>query len=201
MTVSLVDYGLGNLGSVANMFKRLGVETRFVSTPEEIAASERLLLPGIGAFDHGMARLQDQGLDHALKEFAATGRPFLGICLGMQLLLDSSEEGSMSGLKLIPGASRRFATGSALRIPHMGWNSLAALRSDPLLDGVEHGARFYFVHSYHVVPADSDDALGTTPYGEDFVSVIRHANVMGAQFHPEKSHAFGMRMLGNFAEL
>lgn len=201
MTVSLVSYGLGNLGSVANMFKRLGVETRFVSTPEEIVESEKLLLPGIGAFDHGMGRLGASGLDDAVRDFAATGRPLLGICLGMQLLLDASEEGVAAGLGLIPGRSRRFDMSPPLRIPHMGWNSFTALRSDPLLTGVEHGARFYFVHSYHVVPDRPEHTLGVTPYGGEFVSVIRRDNVMGAQFHPEKSHAFGMRVLGNFAEL
>ena len=201
MTVSIVSYGLGNLGSVVNMLKRVGAESRLVSTPEEILGSDRLLLPGIGAFDTGMRLLDEQGLAPTIKEFAATGKPVFGICLGMQLLLDSSEEGVEPGLGLIPGTSARFAEQPDLRVPHMGWNIVTPAHNDPLVADLEPDSRFYFVHSYKVVPERDEDVLGTTVYGGAFASMVRSGNVMGAQFHPEKSHAFGMRVLRNFAAL
>lgn len=201
MTVSIVSYGLGNLGSVVNMLKRVGTESRLVSTPEEILDSDRLLLPGIGAFDTGMRLLNEEGLTPSIKQFAATGKPLFGICLGMQLLLDGSEEGVESGLGLIPGTSERFVEGPDLRVPHMGWNSVAPTRDDPLVADLEPDSRFYFVHSYKVVPTSDSDVLSTTGYGVPFASMIRSGNVMGAQFHPEKSHAFGMRVLTNFSAL
>jgi glutamine amidotransferase len=201
MTVSVVSYGLGNLGSVVNMLKRVDTEARLVSTPEEIADSDRLLLPGIGAFDTGMRLLDELGLTPAIKEFASTGKPVFGICLGMQLLLDHSEEGDAPGLGLIPGKSIRFEDRPDLRVPHMGWNIVTPVREDPLVAGLEADSRFYFVHSYKVVPASDADVLGTTAYGDQFASMIRSSNVMGAQFHPEKSHAFGKQVLKNFAAL
>lgn len=199
MTVSLVSYGLGNLGSVANILRRIGVETRIVSTPADILASDRLLLPGVGAFDTGATLLQAEGRADAIRDFAATGRPLLGICLGMQLLADSSEEGQAGGLGLIPGRSVRFPDSESLRVPHMGWNTIRPTRSDSLLAGLPDDSRVYFVHSYHVVPVRDADVLATTDYGGAFVSMVRSENVMGAQFHPEKSHAFGMALLKGFA--
>ncbi|MGV8970461.1 MAG: imidazole glycerol phosphate synthase subunit HisH [Microbacteriaceae bacterium] len=201
MTVSIISYGLGNLGSVANMLKRIGAETRFVSTPNEVIASDRLLLPGIGAFDTGMRLLHDQQLAPAIIKFAATGKPVFGICLGMQLLLDGSEEGEAPGLGLIPGTSKRFAEQPALRVPHMGWNTVDPTRDDPLVADLAPESRFYFVHSYKVVPERDEDVLGVTGYGDPFASMIRRDNVMGAQYHPEKSHAFGKQILKNFSNL
>ena len=201
MSVSVVDYGLGNLGSVANMFKRIGTDVRLISTPEAVAESDRVLLPGVGAFDHGMSRLTETGLAAALRDFGTTGKPLMGICLGMQLLLDASDEGELPGLGLIPGDTRRFEAAPGLRVPHMGWNSIRTLRDDPLISGVETASRFYFVHSYQVVPARSDDTLAVTDYGGEFTSIMRSGSIMGAQFHPEKSHAFGMTLLRNFAAL
>ncbi len=199
MTVSIVDYGLGNLGSVVNMLKRAGTDARLVSTPEELLASERVLLPGVGAFDEGMTRLNRQDLVTPLQDFAASGRPLFGICLGMQLLLDGSEEGQAAGLGLIPGRSVRFLESEGLRIPHMGWNTVDPTRDDPLVGGLPEDSRFYFVHSYRVVPERREDELATTEYSVRFASMVRSGNVMGAQFHPEKSHAFGMSILKNFA--
>jgi glutamine amidotransferase len=172
-----------------------------VSTPEEVLASDRLLLPGIGAFDTGMGLLREKGLDTAITEFAATGKPVLGICLGMQLLLDSSEEGTDAGLGLIPGTSVRFVDSPDLRVPHMGWNVVRPVRDDALVTDLEPESRFYFVHSYRVVPERAADVLGETDYGGTFASMIRSGNVMGAQYHPEKSHDFGKRILRNFSEL
>ena len=201
MSVSVVSYGLGNIGSVVNMFKRIGTEVRVITTPDEVATSDRVLLPGVGSFDHGMSRLAETGFADALREFAGTERPFLGICLGMQLLLDSSEEGELPGLGVIPGSTHRFESAPGLRIPHMGWNPVVMQREDTLVDGLEEANRFYFVHSYRVVPANDEHTLGVTDYGVDFASMIRAGNVMGAQFHPEKSHFFGMKVLRNFAAL
>ncbi|MDX2026926.1 imidazole glycerol phosphate synthase subunit HisH [Microcella sp.] len=199
MNISLVSYGLGNLGSVVNMGKRAGAKVTLVSTPDEVLASERVILPGVGAFDEGMDRLQSRGLVEALREFAASGRPLLGICLGMQLLLDGSEEGTSPGLGLVPGNSVRFSESAGVRVPHMGWNTVEPTRADPLVEGLPDDSRFYFVHSYRVVPNREEDQLATTNYGGPFASMIRADNVVGAQFHPEKSHAFGMTILKNFA--
>jgi glutamine amidotransferase len=201
VTVSLLAYGLGNLGSVANMLKRVGAESRIVRTPDEVLDSERLLLPGIGAFDSGMRLLDEQGLTPAIKEFAATGKPLLGICLGMQLLFDASEEGQAAGLGLIPGRSVRFREETGVRVPHMGWNLVEPTRHDPLTAELPAQSRFYFVHSYRVVPDDDAYVLGLTRYGVKFASMVRAGNVMGAQFHPEKSHDFGKRILTNFAAI
>jgi len=200
VTVSIVAYGLGNLGSVTNMLRRIGADSRLVQTPEEIAASDRLLLPGVGAFGAGMALLEQRGLVPAIRAFAASGRPVLGICLGMQLLLEGSEEGDAEGLGLIPGRSHRLPP-SAIRVPHMGWNLVTPTRADPLVGGLPDASRFYFVHSYHAVPEDPAHILGVTTYGVPFASMIRSENVMGAQYHPEKSHDFGKRVLANFARL
>lgn len=201
MTVSIVDYGLGNLGSVANMLRRVGAPSRRVSTPEDLLASERVLLPGIGAFDTATTLLRDAGLDDALREFAASGRPLFGICLGMQLLVDSSAEGESRGLGLLPGHCVRFSEDAGVRVPHMGWSRVALHQEVPLTAGLPEDARFYFVHTFHVVPARTADTLGTSEYGDRFVSMISRDNVMGAQFHPEKSHTFGMKILENFSRL
>lgn len=202
MTVSLVGYGLGNLGSVSNMLRRIGTEVRVITHAEEVATSDRILLPGVGAFDHGVRRLHETFFFEALREFAQTGKPMLGICLGMQLLADSSEEGEERGLGLIPGRSVKFVSGDGLRVPHMGWNTIEPTRvDDGLLAGLPDESRFYFVHSYHVQPVQPDHALAMTNYGGSFVSIVRDGNVMGAQFHPEKSHDFGKAVLRNFSTL
>ena len=201
MTVSLVNYGLGNLGSVVNMLKRVGAESRLVQTPEEILASERLLLPGIGAFDTGMRLLNEQGLVPAIREFAASGKPLFGICLGMQLLLDGSEEGVEPGLGLIPGTSKKFAEQPGVRVPHMGWNHAVATHDDPLMAGLDGESRFYFVHSYRVHVDDEKHSILKCTYGITFDAAVQNDNIFGAQFHPEKSHKFGMQLLKNFADL
>lgn len=199
--ISLVDYGVGNLGSVANMLKRVGAKSRMVTTADEILESDKVLLPGIGAFDTAVSRLAQDDLIAPLQDFAASGRPLLGICLGMQLLLDGSEEGELSGLGLIPGTSKRFSEDAGLRIPHMGWNIVTPTREDSLVAALPPESRFYFVHSYRVVPDRDEDVLGTADYGTTFAAMVRSGNVMGAQFHPEKSHTFGMTVLRNFAAL
>ena len=201
MKISVLDYGLGNCGSVVNMIRRLGADAVFVSTPEQITSSDRLLVPGVGRFDAGVEALSHEGRIDAVREFARAGKPLLGICLGMQLLLESSDEGRLAGLGLIRGRSVRFVEHGSLRVPHMGWNRIRAVREDPLIHSLDEVSRFYFLHSYHAVTADESDVLATTHYGLEFPSVLRRDNVMGAQFHPEKSHDFGKQLLRNFVNL
>ncbi len=199
--IGLVDYGLGNIGSVANMFKRVGAETTRVGTADEVAAVDKLLLPGVGSFDAGVTKLREPGLFDAIRDFAGSGRPLLGICLGMQLLMDGSDEGGLPGLGLLAGRSVRFDDSPGMRVPHMGWSHATPVREDPLVEDLPADSRFYFVHSFHVVPAAQEDTLAVTDYGVSFTSMVRSGNVMGAQFHPEKSHTFGMAIMRNFAAL
>lgn len=201
MIVSVVDYGLGNLGSVSNMLRRIGAQVRLARTPDDIAESEKLLLPGVGSFDTARELLEERELVEPLIHFAKTGRPMLGICLGMQLLLEGSDEGAAEGLGLIPGRCVRFEESDGIRIPHMGWNTAESVGDHPILDAVEEESRFYFVHSYHAVPENPEHVLATTIYGSPFVSIVGSENVVGAQFHPEKSHVFGMSFLRRFVEL
>ncbi|MEW5825442.1 MAG: imidazole glycerol phosphate synthase subunit HisH [Candidatus Bipolaricaulota bacterium] len=204
-TIAIVDSGIGNLKSIANMLSRIGVASRLVSRPEEVALATKILLPGVGAFDAGMAALHERGLVDVLNERACVAKvPILGICLGMQLLAEASEEGERQGLGWIPGCSQRFSfpeTVPPLRVPHMGWNTVIPSRECVLLTHVPMPRRFYFVHSYHVVCRDPADVLATTSYGIPFVSAVARGNIMGVQFHPEKSHKYGMALLRAFAEL
>ncbi|MET0885792.1 MAG: imidazole glycerol phosphate synthase subunit HisH [Mycetocola sp.] len=201
MTVGILDYGVGNIGSLVNMFRKIDVPARLVSQPEEIDSVSRLVLPGVGSFDNAMTKLIAGRFEEPLGAFVKAGRPFLGICLGMQLLLDSSEEGTMSGLGFVPGSSRRFrpAEFPGLRVPHMGWNTVSAAHASPMFDRIEEENRFYFVHSYRVECVSEKDVLAWTTYGAPFHSMIARDNVTGAQFHPEKSHVFGMTLLENWS--
>lgn len=202
--ISVVDYGVANLGSMLNMLRKVGAAARLVATPGELAEATRIVLPGIGAFDHGMAALEERGFIEPLRDKALVERvPLLGVCLGMQMLGLGSEEGSRGGLGLIRMRCQRLRPpeGSRLRVPHMGWNTLVPRRASPLLEGLDADSRFYFVHSYHAVCEVEDDVLATSHYGNDFVSVVEHGNVRGVQFHPEKSHRYGMALLRNFASV
>ena len=201
--ITIVDYKMGNVGSILNMLKHLGHAARISSRPEDIRTASKLILPGVGAFDTGMKQLAEQGLRPALDEAVLRNKtPVLGICLGMQLLSRSSEEGVEPGLGWIDAQTVRFhfdAHAPDLKVPHMGWNIVQPSRADPLLAGLEHGARFYFVHSYHLVCRAAEDELARTTHGYAFASVVRRGHIQGTQFHPEKSHRFGMKLLGNFA--
>lgn len=203
--ITIIDYGLGNLGSVENMLRYLGIPTNRSSDPEVVRDAVKLLLPGVGAFDRGMRNLRDAGLIEALNDAVRRrGVPLLGICLGMQLLMESSEEGEESGLGWIPGRVRRFAFPPGtpqLKVPHMGWNTVRVLRESPLLRQLPQASRFYFVHAFCVVPDRPEDVILEASYGRDFAAGIERDNVYGVQFHPEKSHRFGMRILESFAEL
>lgn len=202
--ISVVDYGVANLGSMLNMLRKVGVDAERVGTPEGLAAARKIVLPGIGAFDQGMAALVERGLVETLcRKVVEDGVPILGVCLGMQMLGNGSEEGQATGLGLIDATCRRFRPpeGALLKVPHMGWNTISPRRSSPLLDGLDEPSRFYFVHSYHLVCSDPADELAYSRYGDDFTSVVAHGNIYGVQFHPEKSHRFGMALLRNFANL
>jgi imidazole glycerol-phosphate synthase subunit HisH len=194
--IAIVDYGLGNLGSVTKGFRHAGAATVLTSDPAVLARADALVLPGDGAFGATMAEVRARGLDHPLREAAALGVPLLGICIGMQVLFEESEEhGQHQGLGLLPGRVRRFD--GALPVPHMGWNRLAFPRPHPLFDGIPPGSHVYFVHSYFC-DAPEDVTLATSDYGRDFPAVVGRGSVLGVQFHPEKSQAIGLRMLGNF---
>lgn len=195
---------MGNLGSVQNMFKRIGVPSKITSDLNEIRDADKLLLPGVGAFDAAMQRINDGGFRDILTHKAKVDKvPILGICLGMQLLTNSSEEGVLHGLGWIDAITLRFRfeEGSDKKVPHMGWNSIVSNKSSPLTGELPEDPRFYFVHSYYVSCNNQDNVIGTTPYGHNFHSVIQHENIYGAQFHPEKSHKFGMKLLFNFSKI
>jgi imidazole glycerol-phosphate synthase subunit HisH len=202
--ITIVNYGMGNLGSILNMFKRVGVAARIESDPAEIAKSTKLVLPGVGAFDAAMECINTtQGLLEVLNHKAMVEKiPVLGVCLGMQLLTDSSDEGVLKGLGWIPGRAARFPAMSGLKVPHMGWNVAKPVKQQhPLMRDVGEEPRYYFVHSYAVHVADPAHSLMRTRYGIDFDAAITRDNIMGAQFHPEKSHRFGMKLLSNFAAI
>lgn len=200
--ITIVDYGMGNLGSIKNMFKRIGVSAVVSGDLVTISAASKLLLPGVGAFDKAMERINSDGLRQVLDRKALEERvPVLGICLGMQLLTKSSEEGTSSGLGWIAAKASRFPVISGLKVPHMGWNVVIPTQESPLIKELPEASRFYFVHSYCVQVEDEGDSLLKTDYGLRFDSAIQHDNIYGCQFHPEKSHKFGMKLLENFARL
>ena len=200
--ISIVDYGMGNLRSVQKAFEKLGFPAAICTRAAEIAGAEKLVLPGVGAFRDAIDELRRQDLVEPIREHIAAGKPFLGICLGLQLLFDVSyEDGEWPGLGILPGEVVRFRDQPGLKIPHMGWNSLDIVRRPPILDGIPDEAYFYFVHSYHVVPQDEAVIAARTEHGASFVSVVARDNLFATQFHPEKSQRVGLRLLKNFAEL
>jgi glutamine amidotransferase len=199
--ITIVNFNMGNLGSIQNMFKKIGFETQVTADPGLIATASKLVLPGVGAFDAGMENLERSGLVPLLnRRVLEDGVPTLGICLGMHLMTGGSAEGRRSGLGWLNAETVRFQTAdAALKVPHMGWNRVTRVRASPLTDDLPDESRFYFVHSYFVQCRDAGDVLLTTPYGGSFHSGFQRDNVFGVQFHPEKSHKFGMALLGNFA--
>ena len=226
--VTIIDYGIGNLRSIEKAFQAVGADAVRTDDPDVIARAERVVLPGVGAFGACAAEIRRRGLEGPVLDAAASGKPFLGVCVGMQLLFEGSEEmGFHRGLGLLPGRVVRFTSEPAvhaaaepeavsigdaglrepptrtrpLKVPHMGWNTITPTRSAPLLEGIEPGAFFYFVHSYHALPADASDVLAETGYGVVFPAVVHRNNVYGVQFHPEKSQRNGLRILKNFTEI
>lgn len=201
--IAVVDYGVGNLRSVSKALERAGADVRVTSSPADVDAADAVVLPGVGAFAHCMDNLREAGLEKCVRGAAASGRPFLGICVGMQILFEESDEfGRVEGLGILPGRVRRFEPSDAsLKVPHMGWNQLRMRSRPPHLDGIEDGARVYFVHSYYVETPDPSIVATTTDYGVDFVSSAWRGNIYATQFHPEKSQATGLAILGNFTRL
>ncbi len=204
--IAIVDYGIGNLGSVTKGFRFVGASSVLTGDPEALATADALVLPGDGAFGATMDEIQRRGLADLLVRRAAAGTPLLGICIGMQVLFEESEEhGRHQGLRLLPGRVRRFfaedeAPAPPLPVPHMGWNRLRHRRQHPLLDGIAEGAHVYFVHSYYC-DAPEELVLADTDYGIDFPAIVARDNVLGMQFHPEKSQGVGLALLRNFVRL
>ena len=201
--VTIVDYGMGNIGSLINMFRRVGVQSEVASDMRSIKRARKIILPGVGAFGAAMDRIDDLGLREVLRAKALEEQiPFMGICLGMQLLTRSSEESpGVKGLDLIPADTVRFPRGAGLKIPHMGWNEVKVRTPTALTASLSQEQRFYFVHSYYVQADDPADVMLSCHYGQDFDAGLNRGNIFGAQFHPEKSHKFGMALLKGFAEI
>ncbi|BAT72498.1 glutamine amidotransferase [Thermosulfidibacter takaii ABI70S6] len=198
--IAVVDYGRGNLRSVQKAFEHLGYTAEVTSDPDEILKADKVVLPGVGAFGDCMDNLKKYGLIDAVVDFVKSGKPFLGICLGLQLLFTYSEEfGPVEGLNLVKGKVVRFPKG--LKVPHMGWNQVEMVRENPLLKGIKDGDFFYFVHSYYVVPENEEVVSTFTDYSIKFVSMINKDNIFACQFHPEKSQKVGLKVLDNFAKL
>lgn len=202
--ITIVDYGVGNLGSILNMLKKVGAKAEASSDPDVLRRAEKLILPGVGAFDAGMRKLNEAGLAPLLNELVLDKKvPVIGLCLGMHLMTQKSAEGTEAGLGWFEAETVRFQFGpeqNHLKVPHMGWNTLDIRRPHPLVADLGLEPRFYFVHSYHVLCADEADVVAYTDYGHPVAAVIHKGNILGAQFHPEKSHKFGMQLLKNFAE-
>jgi glutamine amidotransferase len=203
--IVIIDYGMGNLGSILSMLKKIGAKAVISSNVEEIGQADKLILPGVGAFDSGMRSLNERGFRDVLdRKVLKEKTPILGICLGMQLLSKGSEEGTLEGMGWIDADTVRFrfdGSQTGLKIPHMGWNTVQVVNESPIFHDMYEEPRFYFVHSYHVACRNEADVMTRTSYGFDFTSSVARGNIMGVQFHPEKSHKFGMRLLKNFAEL
>ena len=201
--IGIIDYGMGNTGSILNMLKKIGAEAIITNEKQILEQADKIILPGVGTFDQGMYHLQNLNLIDFLRNQAIHKQiPFLGICLGMQLLGRKSEEGNLPvvGLQLIPFDNVRFnfASDSNLKIPHMGWDAVDFTQQNPLLTGLEGKQRYYFVHSYHAVCDNQDNVLMTCEYGYKFAAAVRKDNIYGVQFHPEKSHKLGLKLLENF---
>lgn len=200
-SIVVIDSGVANLRSVANALTHLGVSHTFTQDPADLHGADKVILPGVGAFAAGMRTLRDRGFIQPLRDLARQGTPIFGICLGMHFLFEHSEEmGEYEGLGLLPGTVVRFAT-KAVKVPHIGWNRLNLCRPSALLNGINEGSYAYFVHSFHAAVTDPSLLLATADYDGAFPAIVNRGNVYGAQFHPEKSHATGLRLLKNFVEL
>ena len=201
--ITIIDYGMGNLASMLNMIRRVGGDAVITSDLQLIKSADVLILPGVGAFDNAMQKLRDGNFVEVLKERVVEKKvPFLGVCLGMQLLFASSEEGVLPGMGFISGEVKKFnfmdAEQKKLKVPHMGWNAVSYKSGHVLFAGFEDEPRFYFVHSYYVECENKENVIGTSEYGHPFASIVQKDNIVATQFHPEKSHKFGMKLLENF---
>jgi len=200
--IAVVDYGMGNLRSVAKALERVGGEVEITSDPGRIDRAAAVVLPGVGAFGRCMENLERAGLSAAVRRAALSGRPFFGICVGMQLLFEESEEyGPVAGLGVLPGRVRRLRPPPGMKVPHMGWNRISIVRRPPILTGIPDGAYMYFVHSYAVDCGDPELVATTTVYGGEFASSVARGNLFASQFHPEKSQDVGLKLLANFVAI
>ncbi|MDD5730083.1 MAG: imidazole glycerol phosphate synthase subunit HisH [Candidatus Omnitrophica bacterium] len=200
--IAIIDYGMGNIHSVAKALEAVGAEVLVTNKAQEIKNADKLVLPGVGAFGDAMQELEKQKLVKVIKEEIKRKKIFLGICLGMHLLFERSEESpKIKGLGLLKGGVVRFPVKKELKVPHMGWNQVSPVNECPLLKGVENGAFVYFCHSYYPVPQDKDVSAAVTDYGLNFSSVVWKGNIFGAQFHPEKSQSVGLKIIKNFVEM
>ena len=200
--ITILDYGIGNLGSVRNMLRRAGLQSEITGDPAVVERATKIILPGVGAFDRAMTRLDESGLRGVLDHKATVEKiPVLGICLGMQMLTHGSDEGQLPGLGYIPAFAHRFPADDHLKVPHMGWNRVAKVQSSPLTDALSDDARFYFVHSFFVRVQNEANALLKCRYGVEYDAAIVNGNIYGAQFHPEKSHKFGLALFAAFGAL
>ena len=203
--IAIIDYGLGNIQAIANIYKRLSIAFKVAHSCDDLAAADKIILPGVGAFDWAMSLLNESGMRVCLDDLIIRQkRPVLGICVGMQILARRSDEGKMVGLGWIDGEVKKFDdTGFVQKthLPHMGWNEVVPRKLDGLFKGLEEAARFYFLHSYYFAPGSDKDVLAVTDYNGLFASSVSSGNVYGVQFHPEKSHQWGIQLLKNFAEL
>lgn len=203
--ITILNYGLGNIQAFVNIYKRLTIPVRIASGADDLDMVEKIILPGVGSFDWAMTLLNRSGMRQRLDELVIKdGCPVLGICVGMQMMANRSDEGELDGLGWIDGEVRKFDEASFLqktRLPHMGWNDVAPRSNECLFGDLENGARFYFLHSYYFAPRRENDVLAITDYNGQFASSIRSGNIFGVQFHPEKSHNWGIQLLKNFAEL
>ncbi len=203
--IGIVDYGLGNVQAFANIYKRLGVPVMLARSPDDLAAASHIILPGVGAFDWAMERLEASGMRPALDSLVLQeGRSVLGVCVGMQMMAARSDEGTASGLGWFDAEVRRFDEAliqSRTHLPHMGWNDVEPRANEEIFAGMEGDARFYFLHSYYFAPRDPQDVIATAEYGDRFACAVRRGNIHGVQFHPEKSHGWGIQLLENFSRL
>jgi imidazole glycerol-phosphate synthase subunit HisH len=203
--IYIIDYGLGNLGAFYNIYKRLNIETRFAKNCDDLVDVDKIILPGVGAFDHAMELLNASGMRDKLDQLVLVDKiPVIGICVGMQILGKSSEEGKLDGLGWIEGVVKKIDISLIeyqTKLPHMGWNNINILQNDPLFKKLDSNALFYFLHSYYFECHDKNDILAQSQYGNDFSCVINRRNIYGVQFHPEKSHQYGITLLNNFANL
>jgi imidazole glycerol-phosphate synthase subunit HisH len=201
MSIAIIDYGSGNLRSVQKAFEKFGFTAEITKDKAAIRGAKGVVLPGVGSFDSALTDLRQYGLEVAIEEAIALNKPFLGICLGLQHLFESSEEGKQRGLGILKGRVVRFSATEKLSVPHMGWNRLLIKHPVPILDGIKNGDMVYFAHSYYAVPEEKMVIATTTDYGIEFVSAVCKGNLFGIQFHPEKSGEVGLRIVRNFGEL
>jgi glutamine amidotransferase len=203
--IGVLDYGSGNVKAFINIYKKMGIPTIIIKSANELRSASKLILPGVGSFDYAMHKLRESGMRQVLDEIVLRCRvPIIGVCVGMQMLAHSSEEGNQTGLGWIDAEVKKFDTTShklPMNVPHIGWNDVKPLKANHLLEGLERGARFYFLHSYYMVCHRNEEIVAITEYGTEFACVVNQGNIYGVQFHPEKSHQWGIQLLKNFASL